>query len=101
MDHHLLDSNFPSLLQYNSNCEQDVAKTPSHALMVNPHKFILMHGMSSTVHVITSISYKYVCESSVNSSESDCVIISLQNVKPNVDATKSRFAGLKKTPIPL
>ena len=90
IDHYyiLLISICPPSPQGNSDWEQVAANTPAQGLAVKPDVFIITPETPSTVHVIISVGYDYGCESWVESWDSDLIIISVQNVKPKVKATK-------------
>ena len=88
-DYHNLSSFIcPPSPQENSYLQQVAAKTPLQYLAANSNIFISTPGRPSTGHLITPMGYDYGCESSAESSDSDCVIISLQNVQSKLNATK-------------
>ena len=97
----LSSSTCPASPPVNSHLDHIVANMPAQNLPVNSDTLVSTLGIPSTMHVISPMSYNYGCESSTESSDSDCIVISVQNVKPSVNAikrsiTKKIFTEFKK-----
>ena len=76
-DHNLSSSSCPSSPQDNSDLEQVTVKVPLQDFAINSDVFVSIPETPSTVHVIDPMDKDYGYESSAESSDSDCVIISV------------------------